>query len=148
MSEPHRAVLYRLGCDLAYEVRSPSTFVLDMEVARLRRHHHLVKRLALSPDVPAAPTSVPTPTAATWASPSGPGRFAAFALRESGHLPAGHGRATQICNWIYDNLDYRRGASTEQTKADGSLLARTGVRHDFAHLASPSAGRCRSRRVS
>lgn len=61
-------------------------------------------------------------------------RLAAFALKEFGHLFAGHGRVTAICNWIYDNIDYRPGASNVQTAADESLLARAGVCRDFAHL--------------
>ena len=40
-----------------------------------------------------------------------------------------------ICNWLDDNIDDRRGASNEHTTADKSLLKRTGVCRDFAHLA-------------
>jgi len=61
-------------------------------------------------------------------------RLAAFADREFGHLPKGHNRVTQICNWLYDNIDYRRGSSNEQTTADESLILRAGVCRDFAHL--------------
>lgn len=61
-------------------------------------------------------------------------RLAAFAEREFGHIPRGHSRVTAICNWIYDNLEYRRGSSDEQTTADESLLRRAGVCRDFAHL--------------
>jgi len=61
-------------------------------------------------------------------------RLAAFAQKEFGHLPKGHGRVTAICNWLYDNLDYRRGSSDEQTTADESLILRAGVCRDFAHL--------------
>jgi transglutaminase-like putative cysteine protease len=61
-------------------------------------------------------------------------RLAAFAQREFGTLPKGHGRITSICNWIYDNLDYRPGSSDSQTTADESLLLRAGVCRDFAHL--------------
>ena len=61
-------------------------------------------------------------------------RLAAFAEREFGHLPRGHHRVTAICNWIYDNLEYRRGSSNEQTTATESLLLRAGVCRDFSHL--------------
>ena len=61
-------------------------------------------------------------------------RLAAFAEREFGHLAKGHQRVTAICNWIYDNIEYRRGASNEQTTATESLLQRAGVCRDFSHL--------------
>lgn len=61
-------------------------------------------------------------------------RLAAFALREFGNMPKGHSRVTAICNWLYDNIDYRRGASNEQTTATESLILRAGVCRDFAHL--------------
>jgi transglutaminase-like putative cysteine protease len=61
-------------------------------------------------------------------------RLASFAMREFGDLPKGHGRVTAICNWLYDNIEYRRGSSNGQTTADESLLLRAGVCRDFAHL--------------
>ena len=61
-------------------------------------------------------------------------RLSAFARREFGDLPKGHGRVTAICNWLYDNIDYQRGSSDEQTTADESLILRAGVCRDFAHL--------------
>jgi transglutaminase-like putative cysteine protease len=61
-------------------------------------------------------------------------RLAAFAQREFSQAPKGHQRVTAICNWIYDNLDYRRGSSDGETTADESLLARAGVCRDFAHV--------------
>ena len=61
-------------------------------------------------------------------------RLAAFALREFGQAPRGHQRVTAICNWLYDHIDYRRGASNEQTTATESLILRAGVCRDFAHL--------------
>jgi len=61
-------------------------------------------------------------------------RLAQFAMREFGHLEKGHSRVTAICNWIYDQIEYRRGSSDEQTTADESLLRRAGVCRDFAHL--------------
>ena len=61
-------------------------------------------------------------------------RLAGFAQREFGALPPGHQRVTQICNWLYDNLDYQRGSSDQFTTADESLIMRAGVCRDFAHL--------------
>lgn len=61
-------------------------------------------------------------------------RLAAFAEREFGRLPKGHGRVTAICNWLYETLEYRRGSTDEETTADEVLLQRAGVCRDFAHL--------------
>lgn len=61
-------------------------------------------------------------------------RLAAFAEREFGTIPKGHGRVTEICNWLYDNLAYRRGSTDAETTADEVLLQRAGVCRDFAHL--------------
>lgn len=61
-------------------------------------------------------------------------RLAAFALREFGELPPGHARVTSICNWINDNLEYRRGSSDAETIATEVLIQRAGVCRDFAHL--------------
>ena len=51
-----------------------------------------------------------------------------------GHLPPGHGRVTAICNWIHDQIEYRRGTSDEHTSAADTLIDRAGVCRDFAHL--------------
>ncbi len=61
-------------------------------------------------------------------------RLAAFAIREFGWMRRGHERVTAICNWLYNNIDYRRGASNEQTTATESLILRAGVCRDFAHI--------------
>jgi transglutaminase-like putative cysteine protease len=61
-------------------------------------------------------------------------RLAAFARREFGNMPKGHLRVTALCNWIYDNIDYQRGSSNEQTTATESLLRRAGVCRDFSHI--------------
>ncbi|CAO4141380.1 transglutaminase family protein [Methylorubrum extorquens] len=61
-------------------------------------------------------------------------RLAAFAQAEFGDLPKGHQRVNAICNWIHDNIAYRRGSSDGETTADESLLMRAGVCRDFAHL--------------
>jgi transglutaminase-like putative cysteine protease len=58
----------------------------------------------------------------------------AWAAREFGDLEPGHGRVTAICNWIYEHLEYRRGSSDTRTSACDTLLERSGVCRDFAHL--------------
>ena len=61
-------------------------------------------------------------------------RLARFAIREFGGLPTGHQRVTALCNWIYDHVDYLRGASDTQTSAYDTFSLRAGVCRDFAHL--------------
>jgi transglutaminase-like putative cysteine protease len=61
-------------------------------------------------------------------------RLARFAIREFGRLAPGHQRVTALCNWIYDNVDYLRGASTSETSAFDTFSLRAGVCRDFAHL--------------
>ncbi|HSI42241.1 MAG TPA: transglutaminase family protein [Xanthobacteraceae bacterium] len=60
--------------------------------------------------------------------------LARFAHREFGALPPGHARVTQICNWIYENVDYQRGTSNAETSAYDTMVLRAGVCRDFAHL--------------
>lgn len=61
-------------------------------------------------------------------------RLQRFALREFGDLAPGHGRVTAICNWIYDHLEYVKGSSDAHTTAHDTLVSRSGVCRDFAHL--------------
>jgi transglutaminase-like putative cysteine protease len=42
-------IRYSLGCDLSYDVKSPTVFIFNLEVAKLVRHHDLVERLSISP---------------------------------------------------------------------------------------------------
>jgi transglutaminase-like putative cysteine protease len=60
--------------------------------------------------------------------------LARFAQREFGCLPPGHGRVTQMCNWINEHVDYVRGSSDAQTSAYDTMVLRAGVCRDFAHL--------------
>jgi transglutaminase-like putative cysteine protease len=60
--------------------------------------------------------------------------LARFAWREFGAFPAGHGRVTEICNWIYRHVDYLSGASDSATSAYDTFSLRAGVCRDFAHL--------------
>ena len=62
-------------------------------------------------------------------------RLARFAQRQFNATPAGHQRATAICNWIRDNVDYESGSTDVLTSAYDTLGDRTGVCRDFAHLA-------------
>lgn len=62
-------------------------------------------------------------------------RLARFANRQFGQQPAGHQRATAICNWIRDNVDYESGSTDVLTSAYDTLGDRSGVCRDFAHLA-------------
>jgi transglutaminase-like putative cysteine protease len=52
-------VRYKLGCDLSYDIKSPTTFIFNFEVARLIRHHDLVERLTITPDSPRRTYIVP-----------------------------------------------------------------------------------------
>ena len=66
-------------------------------------------------------------------------RLARFAQKQfdnpAGAMPSGHQRATAICNWIRDNVDYESGSTDVLTSAYDTLGDRRGVCRDFAHLA-------------
>ncbi|ARO56288.1 transglutaminase [Methylorubrum zatmanii] len=172
---------FKLGCSLAYEVKAPTTFIFNVEVAKLQSLDIARESLTLAPDlarrvyvtpdlknrylgvnVQPGPFSLeynaevdltvvradPATIAETPVSelpldilpfllPSrfvSSDRLAAFAQAEFGSLPKGHQRVNAICNWIHDNIAYRRGSSDGETTADESLLMRAGVCRDFAHL--------------
>ena len=57
-----------------------------------------------------------------------------LAHREFARMPPGHQRVTAICNWIYGQIEYRRGSSDSQTSAYDTIVERAGVCRDFAHL--------------
>lgn len=174
-------IRYKLGCDLSYEVKTPTVFIFNIEIARLLRHLDPVERLTITPDHIIRTHVVPDVRNRYFSFEAEPGplniryeaevtldvfrqdpetvdemplarlpldimpfllpsrfvpsdRLAAFASKEFGDLPTGHRRVTAICNWIYDQIDYRRGSSNEQTTASESLLLRAGVCRDFAHI--------------
>ena len=52
-------VRYKLGCELSYDVKSPTTFIFNLEVARLKRHGDLVERLTINPHLPKRSYIVP-----------------------------------------------------------------------------------------
>jgi transglutaminase-like putative cysteine protease len=171
----------KIDCELGYELKAPTLFVLGVEVAQLASHIGVRESLVIAPDLPRR-TYVSPETGNRLTSvlaPPGPllvryeaavelqvvrehparvpevpiaelplefiehllpsryspsDRLAAFALREFDALAPGHQRVTAICNWIYDNIDYRRGASDPETSALDTLVGRAGVCRDFAHL--------------
>lgn len=61
-------------------------------------------------------------------------RMLHLAERTFGKADAGHLRVTEVCNWIYDHVDYVRGSSDEHTSAMDTLVDHAGVCRDFAHL--------------
>jgi transglutaminase-like putative cysteine protease len=174
-------IRYTLGCNLAYDVKNPTVFIFNVEVAKLVRHHDLVERLFISPDHQHRSYTVPDIRNRYLSIEAQPGplnvryeaevtldvfradpdsisetplnalpldimpfllpsrfvpsdRLAAFAFKEFGERPAGHNGVTAICNWIYENIDYQRGSSNEQTTATESLIKRAGVCRDFSHI--------------
>jgi len=68
-------------------------------------------------------------------------RLSGFAEREFRRLSQGLGQAQGIADWIFNNVDYRIGASNGTTSAIDTLVERAGVCRDFAHL---GAALCRA----
>lgn len=60
--------------------------------------------------------------------------LARFAWRQFGSFASGHGRITEICNWINREVDYLSGSSHGATSAADTFKLRAGVCRDFAHL--------------
>ena len=52
-----------------------------------------------------------------------------------GRIENPHEKVVAICDWIYENVDYLRGSTNSMTSAADTVLQRTGVCRDFAHLA-------------
>ena len=44
------AVSYKLGCEISYEVISPTVFIFNLEVERLLRHRDLTEQLDITPE--------------------------------------------------------------------------------------------------
>jgi transglutaminase-like putative cysteine protease len=61
-------------------------------------------------------------------------RLSNFAERQFGALEPGFSRVTAICNWIFENVEYKRGSTDSLTSAAQVLEQRAGVCRDFAHL--------------
>jgi transglutaminase-like putative cysteine protease len=45
-----------------------------------------------------------------------------------------YAKVSRLCDWIYENIEYRYGTSTVHTSAHDTLRQRTGVCRDFAHV--------------
>ena len=61
-------------------------------------------------------------------------QLARFASRQFGTIEPGFARVTEICNWIYEEVDYLIGSSDTSTMAADTFATRAGVCRDFAHL--------------
>ena len=61
-------------------------------------------------------------------------RLRDFAAREFGHLCPGHSRVQAIRDWVCTRTAFRPGSSNSSTSAADTLVERTGVCRDFAHL--------------
>ena len=49
-------------------------------------------------------------------------------------LSLDYAKVSRICDWIYENIEYRYGTSDVHTSAHDTLRQRTGVCRDFAHV--------------
>jgi hypothetical protein len=58
-----------------------------------------------------------------------------FAQHEFQTTAPGFSRVTEICNWIFENVEYLRGSTSHVTSAYDTATERAGVCRDFAHLA-------------
>ena len=57
-----------------------------------------------------------------------------FATKEFGFLPDDYSKALAIEDWIFDNICYTTGSTNSSASATDTLLHKTGVCKDFAHL--------------
>jgi transglutaminase-like putative cysteine protease len=60
-------------------------------------------------------------------------KLLAFAWETFSHVPRGWPRARAICDWVHDNVEYRRGVSSAQWSATDTVTRRKGVCRDRAH---------------
>jgi transglutaminase-like putative cysteine protease len=60
-------------------------------------------------------------------------KLLAFAWETFSHVPRGWPRARAICDWVHDNVEYRRGVSSAQWSAADTIARRKGVCRDRAH---------------
>jgi transglutaminase-like putative cysteine protease len=58
-----------------------------------------------------------------------------FAYHSFGHINHGYDKVRAICEWIYKNVEYAGGNTTQQTSALDTITDQHGVCRDFAHLA-------------
>jgi len=57
-----------------------------------------------------------------------------FAWNRFGQLTQGHGRVSEIVNWVHEHLDYVPGSTNSTTTARDVLIQCKGVCRDYAHL--------------
>lgn len=61
-------------------------------------------------------------------------RLMSMAYAEFGHLPPGHSRVQAICAWVGQHVQFQSNSSHSGTSALDTVVDRTGVCRDFAHL--------------
>ena len=61
-------------------------------------------------------------------------RLLTLVSQEFGHLPLGYSRASAICNWVGQHVQFQSNTSSSATSALDTLIERVGVCRDFAHL--------------
>ena len=61
-------------------------------------------------------------------------RLMSMAFAEFGHLPHGHSRVQAICAWVGQHVRFQSNSSHSGTSALDTVVDRTGVCRDFAHL--------------
>lgn len=98
----------------------------------------------VTPEIPAVDTGVPLPTLAEldldlfpWTLPSRycpSDIFGASAVDLFANEPRTGALLERIRGWVENNVEYERGTSNVNTAADETLLLRTGVCRDLAHL--------------
>ncbi|WP_028311971.1 transglutaminase-like domain-containing protein [Derxia gummosa] len=101
--------------------------------ATIDLHHHFADPLVLAEcPVPALPSEVlPYVLPSRYCESD---RMAAFAIEQFGALPRGHARARAVCDWVRAHVRYAPNTTDSSTSAADTLLDRTGVCRDFAHL--------------
>ena len=132
---------YQLGCSLSYQLAFETTFILNLEVARITSQNIVQEALTFTP--PLEPRVYTDPIAANrYVGLNVPAGAFSLEYNAEVELTTFHADPTtidetpvnQICGWIHDHLVYQPGASNEQTTADETLMKRAGVCRDFAHL--------------
>ena len=61
-------------------------------------------------------------------------RLMGMAYAEFGHLPPGHSRVQAICTWVGHHVKFQSNSSHSGSSALDTVVDRTGVCRDFAHL--------------
>ncbi|MGY2491704.1 transglutaminase-like domain-containing protein [Cupriavidus sp. CP313] len=61
-------------------------------------------------------------------------RLMEFAMREFGGMQCGYARVYAIREWVRNHVRFRSRSTNERTSAVDTIVERTGVCRDFAHL--------------